>query len=389
MKRFLYYIIIMATLQVACTDSKQQANEHASHDHGHDDDDDHDHQDKELAENEVAFTTQQAAAIGLETHQAQLDTFYQVIKTVGQILPSAGDEVTIAAPANGLLSYAQQHIVEGVSVTAGRTLATISAKHLTDGDPQAKTRLQYETAQREFQRAEMLLSESLISQKAYEQARLAYETAKVAHDALSATQTTKGVAISSSINGYIKNRLVNEGEYVSTGQPIVTVTQNKRLRLRAEVSEKYYKYLPFIRNAHFKTPYDDNIYVLDQMGGQLLSYGRATDGQSLYVPITFELDNTGALISGAFAEVYLLAQPMAGVISVPLGALLEEQGIHYVYLQRNNTVYQKQEVTRGEDDGNDVVILSGLKEGDQVVTKGAYHLKLASLGTAIPHGHSH
>ena len=52
--------------------------------------------------------------------------------------------------------------------------------------------------------------------------------------------------------------------------------------------------------------------------------------------------------------------------------------------------YKKQEVTLGADNGKEVQILSGLKAGDKVVTKGAYQVKLASASNAIPaHSHEH
>ncbi|MGL4326473.1 MAG: efflux RND transporter periplasmic adaptor subunit, partial [Tannerellaceae bacterium] len=41
------------------------------------------------------------------------------------------------------------------------------------------------------------------------------------------------------------------------------------------------------------------------------------------------------------------------------------------------------------DNGSEVQILSGLKPGEVVVTKGAMQVKLASMSSAIPHGHSH
>jgi multidrug efflux pump subunit AcrA (membrane-fusion protein) len=51
--------------------------------------------------------------------------------------------------------------------------------------------------------------------------------------------------------------------------------------------------------------------------------------------------------------------------------------------------YKKQEVTVGANDGINTEILSGIKTGDKVVSKGAYHVKLASASSAIPHGHEH
>ena len=80
----------------------------------------------------------------------------------------------------------------------------------------------------------------------------------------------------------------------------------------------------------------------------------------------------------------------SNVISLPLTALPEEQGIRFVYIQVDAEGYRKQEVTLGESDGERVEILSGVKKGDRVVTKGAVQVRLASAANAIPaHNHNH
>lgn len=73
---------------------------------------------------------------------------------------------------------------------------------------------------------------------------------------------------------------------------------------------------------------------------------------------------------------------------MPVSALTEDQGVFYVYLKLDENCYRRQEVSTGESDGDNIEILSGLKPGDTVVTKGAIHVKLASAGKAIP-GHTH
>ena len=59
-----------------------------------------------------------------------------------------------------------------------------------------------------------------------------------------------------------------------------------------------------------------------------------------------------------------------------------------MYLQIEDEIFRKQEVTPGQSDGTRVEILKGLKIGDKVVTKGTYQVKLATASTAIP-GHNH
>ena len=160
--------------------------------------------------------------------------------------------------------------------------------------------------------------------------------------------------------------------------------------LRAEVSEKYYPYLSSIRSANFRTPYDDVTYRLEELHGRLLSTGKSSDANAFYIPVTFEFDKKGAIIPGSFVEIYLLTTPIEGVISVPASALIEEQGIYSVFVKEHEEAYRKVPVTLGADNGKEVQILSGLNAGDEVVTEGAYQIKLASASNAIPaHTHNH
>ena len=168
-------------------------------------------------------------------------------------------------------------------------------------------------------------------------------------------------SVVSPISGYVKNLLVKEGDYVSVGQPLVSVTQNRKLFLRADVSEKYYPYLNSIGSANFCTPYNNKVYTLKELGGRMLSYGKASGENGYYVPVTFEFDNKGDVIPGSFVEVFLLSSPMENVLSLPHSALTEEQGSFFVYLQLDEEGYKKQLVTLGADNGESVQILSGIK----------------------------
>ncbi|MDD3077401.1 MAG: efflux transporter periplasmic adaptor subunit, partial [Proteiniphilum sp.] len=70
-------------------------------------------------------------------------------------------------------------------------------------------------------------------------------------------------------------------------------------------------------------------------------------------------------------------------------AITEEQGLYFVYIQLHEDAYKKQAVTMGQNDGERVQILAGLKQGDNVVVNGVYQVKLAATSSVIPEGHSH
>jgi len=365
-----------------------------SHNHSHSDHDGHDHsEDKKEktshSSDHIVFTEQQAESAGLETETVKPAAFNRIIKTGGQISTTQGGESIITATTSGLVSFANPSLINGISVRAGETVVTVSARKILDGDPADKAVIDYRNAVAEYERARSLVSDQIISAKEFEQIKLRYETAKNAYDAQAENITANGVKITSPITGYIKNILVSQGEYVSVGQPIATITKNNKLQLKAEVSEKYFNLLKTVSGANFKMAYDDKVYRLSDLNGRLMSYGKTTDQDSFYIPVIFEFDNDGDIIPGSFAEVYLLGHQTENTISIPKSSLTEEQGIYFVYLKIADDEYRKQEITPGQDNGDRVQILAGLHPGDEVVTRGAYQIKLASVSSLIPEGHTH
>lgn len=365
--------------------------DHEGHDHEHEG---HDHG-KEAAttaahSNEIIFKEELAKAVGLQTKVVEPAPFTDVIKTSGSILAAQGDETTVVATVPGIVTFGNLSFVDGAAVRKGQAILSLASNTLSDGNVAARAKYAYENAKKEYERMEQLVGDKIVSAKDFEQARLNYENAKVAYEAVAGKQTANGVSVVSPMNGYLKNLQVKEGDYVAVGQPLATISQNSRLVLRAEVSEKYYQYLPAVQSANFRTPYDDKVYKLSDLHGRMLSFGKASDANSFYIPVTFEFDNKGAVIPGSFVEIYLLTSPMEEVLSVPVSALIEEQGVYSVFIRLDEEGYQKREVKLGANNGSEVQILSGLKPGENVVTQGAYQIKLASASNAIPaHTHNH
>lgn len=397
MKKYIFIILAAAISLTSCdkkqSDKKTVETHQKGDGHNHEEGDGHNHKEEknsgEEHSDEIVFTRQQADAIGLEVYNVEPGIFSQVIKTSGQIQSAQGDEATIVATTNGIVSFPARSIIEGTPVGTGTTIVTISARNLYEGDPVAKAKITYETALKEFKRAEGLVKDKIISEKEFEQSRLKYENARTAYEAQATNVTASGVKVTTPISGYIKNRLVNQGEFVSVGQPIATVSKNRRLQLRADVSENYFNELGKIRNANFVVSYNNKAYRLADLNGRLLSFGKAANETSFYIPVTFEFDNIGDFIPGSYVEVYLLATPQNNVISIPVSALTEEQGIYFVYLQIGEEEFLKREIAIGESDGKNVRVLSGLSTGDKVVIKGAYQVKQASNSSVLPEGHSH
>lgn len=370
------------------TECSEHDHEHEGHNH-ESEDREHGHETATAHSDEIIFPQAKAEAAGVMVETIQPKTFHQVIKTSGQVLAAQGDETVVVATVSGVVSF-KSPVTDGMTVRQGAQLLVLSSKDMIDGNPVQRAKVAYEIAKKEYERAQGLLESKIVSEKDFNQIKQSYENARISYEAVAKNQTAGGQVITSPMSGFVKSCLVNEGDYVQVGQPLVSITQNRRLFLRADVSEKYYGYLKNITTANFKTPYDDKVYELPELKGRLLSFGKASGAASFFVPVTFEFDNRGDVIPGSYVEVYLLSSPMNNVLALPHTALTEEQGLFFVYIQIDEEGYKKQEVTLGADSGKEVQILTGLNPGDRVVTKGAYQVKLASASNAIPaHSHEH
>lgn len=364
-----------------------EGHNHEGHNHNHDG---HNHGEEAAHDSdEIVLSKEKAEAAGVKSAIIEPGTFNHVIKTSGQILAAQGNETAVVATVSGVVSF-RGRLTEGVEVAKGSVLLTLSSRNMADGDPVQKAKAAYEKAKKEYERMKPLVQSKIVSEKDFNQAELEYQNARISYEAVAKNHSSGGQTVVSPLQGYVKSVLVKEGDYVELGQPLVSVTQNRRLFLRAEVSERYYPQLRSITSANFKTPYNKEVYRLSELNGRVLSYGKSAGDNSYYIPVTFEFDNKGDILPGSFVEIYLLSTPMREVISLPHAALTEEQGSYFVYQQLDDECYKKVEVTLGVDNGESVQILSGVEQGMSIVAHGAYQVKLASASSVLPaHSHEH
>lgn len=379
-------------------DHNHETHAHASHDHGHEGHDHHDHDhghnhnQPAIAHNHehedgISLKPGEAEAIGLTTETVAPGTFSSVIKCTGSIVGATGDVVTVVAPQSGTVHYVNSW-AEGAAVSANANLFTISSRNVGSGDAAERARVTYETAKAAYERAEKLVGDKIISDREYEAAREAYEQARLAYEAVGSGNAA-GSAARTSKSGYITRLWVNEGDYVEAGAPLATVAQNKRMQLRADVPQRYYNELPAIASANFVTPYDNTVYKLSDMNGQLLSYGRYAGETSYFIPVTFNFDNRAAIVPGSSVDVYLLGKTRNNVISLPMESITEEQGLFFVYRRLCENDFEKVEVKTGLSDGSRIEILSGVNAGDKIVVNGVYRVKLAANSNVLPDAHNH
>ncbi|AHW61155.1 RND family efflux transporter, MFP subunit [Draconibacterium orientale] len=354
----------------------------------------HDHGDEPSAINATVFTKEQSWKIDFATALPLEQEFGPAIKTVAKIEPARGEEEIVAAKASGLVLFTNNNLVEGKKVNNGEKLFSISSSEMAENNfavQLAEAKSNYETNKANYERKSELIKDRLVSEQELLNAKNTYETSKAVYENLSKNFNESGQMVKSKMNGFVKQIFVSNGQYVAAGQPLVSITQNNKLLLTAQVQQKYLSYLPSINTANITTMHDNKSYTLEELNGKILSYGKSASDNSYLFPVNLEIGNHAGFAPGTFVEVFLKTVTSLKAITVPNSALLEEQGIYYVFVQVTPEMFEKREVKIGGTDGLLTEITSGLSTDERIVTQGAMQVKLAkSTGALDPHaGHVH
>ena len=342
----------------------------------------------------IVFTKEQSWRADFATDYPQQRPFAPAVQTVAQVQPAVGDMMSVVAKHSGLLKFASSNLVEGREIQQGATLASIVSDGFIENNLStqiAEAKNNMEIARQNYERVQSLVQNKIVSQQEFLEIQNKYENAKIAYENL--TQNSRGgnVSITAPIGGFITQIWVQNGEYVSVGQPIMEISKNRNIVLKAEIPQRYAAMLPTIADANIENPISGETLSLKELNGRILSYGRTLPADKFLMPVVLEISQAGGFTSGAFAKVWLSPPAKEQAMVIPKTALIEEQGNYYVFIQLTPELFEKTPVKIGATDGQFVEILSGINRSQRIVTKGTMLVKLAKSSAAIdPHaGHVH
>jgi RND family efflux transporter MFP subunit len=156
--------------------------------------------------------------------------------------------------------------------------------------------------------------------------------------------------------------------------------------VEAPIFERDLSRLSMKTRAVFATP----AHPGQEFTGRILNIGAVIDEQSRAATLLFEVPNPGRILKvGMQADVHLDAGETVEAVLIPKEAVLEHEGKKIVYVLLSGEEFQRREVTVGDEYGEKVAVLRGLKAGERVVTQGAYQLRLQELRPATPGAHTH
>lgn len=200
------------------------------------------------------------------------------------------------------------------------------------------------------------------------------------------------VELKAPIAGVVVAAAGASGEQVAAGEKLFSLLDRSKLHLEVKVPETALAHVPAAPGVVFTTPGQTRRYrqVLGEAGGKLLLGAEAVDPQARAARLLYEFPNPGDLAAGLGVEAFVASKTREQVLAIPESALVEEEGRYVAFVMLGGETFEKRDLVLGVRDAGLVEITSGLSEGERVVNRSAYAVKLASVATSIPaHGHAH
>lgn len=268
---------------------------------------------------------------------------------------------------NNIVSQSAGRIVSinvevGDKVRRGQLLAKMDDVNLT------KTRLQYVNDSTELSRLTELYKIGAISQAEYDMAKLSLNVTKKTYENLA-----ENTYLRSPINGVVTARNYDKGDMYSMTQPIFVVEQIQPVKMLINISESLFT------QVHKGMEFD---IAVDAYPGEVfkgtvnLLYPTISSATHTFPVEVISTNNDERLRPGMFARVTANFGTNHHIV-VPDIAVVKQQGSgeHFVYVLKSDNTVKYTLVELGKRLGNRYEIVSGLNEGDKVVTEGQVRLK--------------
>ena len=290
------------------------------------------------------------------------ENFSNSLSIAGSI--EANEQVDIRSEVSGLITSI--NFTEGTSVSKGKVLIKINDLELQAQLSQALTK--QKLAQETEYRAGMLLQKEAISKEEYDVA-LAELKSLQSQTQLIRAQLAK-TQIRAPFSGKIGLRSISVGEYITPSKNIARLVSTDPVKITFSIPEKYAGSIKMNTTISFtvagsKNEYKGIIYAVEP--------GIDIATRTLQLKATAS-NSRGDLLPGSFAKIDLPLMNVNDAILIPTESIIPVLMGKKVFISSNGIATEVM-VETGTRTEKSVLITSGLKVGDTVLTTGIMSLK--------------
>lgn len=298
----------------------------------------------------------------------------------GTLAAMPNEDVKVSALVPGRVNAVS--VAEGDNVRQGQVIAELDRQPIDDQRRQAvaavdQAKAQVENARLNLQRNQQLFERGIAAGKEVEDARAQVAAAQAGLDTANATLSTANrnierASVRSPISGQVVKRMVSVGEQVdgTAAQPIAEIANLDRLELAANVPAEYLSRVKINQSAAIATDaYPDRTFT-----GTVIAIAPAVDATTNAGLVRVRIANADhALKVGMFAECRIVLGERPNALTVPPSAVVKSDEGAVVYVVAGDTAVRTP-VKLGLEKPTAIEIVSGLKDGDVVLTSSVYGL---------------
>jgi multidrug efflux system membrane fusion protein len=314
-----------------------------------------------------------------------------VLKTVPVSLAAIGNVepyTTVAVKARVDGELVAVHFKEGEEVKQGAILFQIDPRPFAAALKQAQANLLrdralLDRAKEQDKRYKDLLEKNFISADAYEQVRTNAETAAatVAADEAaieSAKLSLEYCTIRAPVTGYAGRIQIQQGNLIKANDvgPLVTINQIVPIYASFSIPEQNVSDVRrYQANGELRVQATFPNASHAPIAGKLSFLDNTADTTTGTIKLKSEFANADkALWPGQFVNIVLTLHEQKDAVVTPLAALQNGPNGQYVYVVKPDSTVELRNIKVARAEGEDIVVASGLKPGDQVVTVGQLRL---------------
>lgn len=273
-----------------------------------------------------------------------------------------------------------------ISTLQTKEQAIINAK-LTDITSSDTAQAAYDTARKSLEIVEqaLVLAQSQAKtqidagQRQLESAQAGLESAKTRADQqitaaqgqLNSVQAQLGnTTIFAPISGAVNQIFIESGEMAMAGKPVASIVNTSGIKIELALTEFDIGQVSVGQDVKIALAACPN----DEFIGQVYYVSSVADAMSKKFPIKIQLDNKdGRIKAGMVAQVEIITAKQENVLAIPKSAVFIENEVEKVYVVENFIIQIKNIKTESVDD-NEVKVVEGLIENEEIVVKGNYEL---------------
>jgi len=336
-----------------------------------------------------------AREAGIETVPAERRAVSQTIEVVGQLAFDRNRHAALSARSEAVVSEVKVDV--GDEVAPGQPLVVLTSSVV--GAEQARlaaARARVETANRAVERERRLVARGISARRAVEEAE--QELAAARADA-SGAQAALGVAgsviaggdgryaITAPFKGSVVARSVAPGKTVTVGETLIEVADVSTIWAELDVPEAHASEVRLGQRVTISVR-GRPVSAGDTLEGSITRIGASVDAQTRSVPVRVQLPNpAGQLKAGTFVQGTISVGAKHDAVFVPRESIQRAQGAAFVFVQKNETVFEPVTVETGAQVDDAIEVRSAdLTAGSKIVTTGAFLLKTEILKESIGAG---